>query len=178
MKWHTKATSTLKSTSGIPRQNSGITRFTNGQMASIGAIFTSTYRNKQLNPCQTHQPVVWGSTAGCLLVKGRWNHLKRTQALLDVNKAPETSHSQSSLENFQYQYMAESLVNVYSYGLMVKSVFCYCVHGRWLFSNPVTFVESSGTTEMFIIQQYFFLYNYTIILYRHSLRGGQRRQPP
>ena len=33
---------------------------------------------------------------------------------------------QSSLGNFQHQYVAELLVNVYSYRLMVKSVSCCC----------------------------------------------------
>ena len=46
--------------------------------------------------------------------------------------------SKNSLGNFQHQYLAELLVNMHSYHLMVKSVSCFCVHGRWLFSNPVT----------------------------------------
>ena len=36
-----------------------------------------------------------------------------------------------------HQYLPESLFNVYSYCSVVKSVSCCCVHGRWLFSNPV-----------------------------------------
>ena len=31
------------------------------------------------------------------------------------------------------------LANVYSYRVMVKSVSSYCVRGRWVLSNPVTF---------------------------------------
>ena len=36
-----------------------------------------------------------------------------------------------------HQYLPELLVNVYNYCSLVKSVSCCCVHGRWLFSNPV-----------------------------------------
>ena len=32
------------------------------------------------------------------------------------------------------------LASVYSYCVMVKSMTCCCVHGRWVISNPVTFV--------------------------------------
>ena len=39
-----------------------------------------------------------------------------------VWQASETSHSKSNPGNFQHQYLAELLVNVYSYCLMVKSV--------------------------------------------------------
>ena len=82
--------------------------------------------------------VIWWIIAGCLLVKGRWRHLKTTWTLVDVWKASETSHSKSSLGNFQYQYLVELLVNAYSYSLMVNSVSRCCVHGSWLYSNPVT----------------------------------------
>ena len=81
---------------------------------------------------------MWWITAGCLLAKGIWSHLKVTRALVDVWQASETSHSKSSQGNFQPQYWPELLVNVYSYRLMVKSVSCCCVCGRHLFSNPVT----------------------------------------
>ena len=45
----------------------------NSQMASIGAIFSSTctYHTIQLNHGQTHQSVVLWIIAGCLLVQGR-----------------------------------------------------------------------------------------------------------
>ena len=36
--------------------------------------------------------------------------------------------------------MPQLLVNVYNYRLMVKSVSCFCVRGRRLFSNPVTYL--------------------------------------
>ena len=87
---------------------------------------------------QTYQPVVWWITASCLLVKGRWTHLKAALGFVDVWQASETSHSKSSLDNVQHKYLPAFLVNVYSYHLMVKSVSCCCVCGSWLFSNPVT----------------------------------------
>ena len=81
---------------------------------------------------------MWWITAGCLLAKGIRSHLKATQALKDVWQASETSHSKSSLWNFQHQYLPELLVNVYGCRFMVNSVFCCCVCGSRLFSNPVT----------------------------------------
>ena len=41
---------------------------------------------------------------------------------MDILQASETSHSKSSLVNFQHQYLPELLVNVYSYRLMVLDV--------------------------------------------------------
>ena len=82
---------------------------------------------------------MWWITASCLLAKGTCSHLKVTWTLMDVWQASETSHSKSSLANFQHQYLAELLVNVYSYRSMVKSVSCCCARGRLLFSNPVTY---------------------------------------
>ena len=52
---------------------------------------------------------------------------------MEVWQASETSHSKNSLGNFQHQYQAELLVNVYSYHLIVKSVSCCCVCGSRLF---------------------------------------------
>ena len=49
---------------------------------------------------QTHQPVVWWITAGFLLAKGIYSHLKAAWALMDVWQASETSHSKSSPGNF------------------------------------------------------------------------------
>ena len=116
-------------------------------MTSIGAIFTSTYHTKQLNPWQTHQPVLWWITASCLFAKGVWSHLKATRALVDLWQASDRSHSKSSQDNFQPQYWPELLVNVYSYRLMVKSVFCCCVRGRRLFSNLVINVTRFAKTR-------------------------------
>ena len=49
-----------------------------------------------------------------VFVKGRWSHLKTTLALVDTRQASETRNNESSLGNFQHQYLAELLVNVYS----------------------------------------------------------------
>ena len=100
---------------------------------------------------QTHQSVVWGITASCLLVKGRWSHLKNTLVLVDFWQASEISHSKSSLGNFQHQCMSTLLVNVYSYRWMVKSV--SCVHRKQLFSNPLTYADDAlniATDKLFL----------------------------
>ena len=89
---------------------------------------------------QTHQPVMWWITADCLLATGICNHLKLTQALMDVWQASETNHSKSISGNFQHQYLPKLLINVYIYYLMVKSMSCCCVCVRQLFSNSVTYV--------------------------------------
>ena len=85
-------------------------------MGSIGAIFTSTYQHKAAKSMaklisQSYHKI----TAGCLLVKGRWSHLKTTRILVDVWEASETSHNKISLGNVQHQYLAELFVKVYSY---------------------------------------------------------------
>ena len=85
---------------------------------------------------------MWWTTASCLLVKGICSYLKATRTLVDVWQASETSHSKSSPGNFQHQYLAELLVNVYSYCLMVKSGSCCCVHGNRLLSNLVTYATN------------------------------------
>ena len=54
----------------------GYINIENSQLASIGAIFTSTYYTKQQIHGQTHHSVMWWITACCLLIKGRWSHLK------------------------------------------------------------------------------------------------------
>ena len=73
-----------------------------------------------------------------LLARSICSHLKVTRTLMDVWQASKTSHSKSSPGNFQHQYLAELLVNMCSYCLMVKSVSCCCVRGSRLFSNLVT----------------------------------------
>ena len=95
------------------------------QIASIGVIFTSTYHTKQLNP--------WPNSSASRVVN--YSRLSACQG----DMQPETSHSKSSPGNFQHQYLAELLVNMYSYRLMVKSVSCYCVRGSRLFSDLVTY---------------------------------------
>ena len=92
-------------------------------MASICAIFTSTYRTKQLNPWPNSSASHVANYSWLLLAKGMCSHLKVTWALMDIWQASETSHSKSSPGNFQHQYLPELLVNVYSYRLMVKVCF-------------------------------------------------------
>ena len=55
---------------------------------------------------------------------------------------------QATANNFQHQYLAKLLVNVYSYCLMVKKVSCCCVRGSRLFSNLVTFNGAEQLIEV------------------------------
>ena len=117
------------------------------QMASIGVIFTSTYHTKQLNP--------WPNSSASRVVN--YSRLSACQGdmqpfegdpytrgrLTSLRNKPQ----QSSPGNFQHQYLAELLVNMYSYHLMVKSVSCYCVRGSRLFSDLVTYVTPTFVTE-------------------------------
>ena len=113
-------------------------------MASIGAIFTSTYYTKQLNP--------WpNSSTSCVVNHSRVSACQREMesfegdpSIPDVQQALETSHRKISLGNFQHHYLTEWLVNVYSYHLMVKSVSCCCVCGSQLFLDSVTYKEVGG----------------------------------
>ena len=63
------------------------------------------------------------------LVKVRLSHYKSTKALVDAWQVSETSQSQNTLGNIQYQYLPELLVNIYSYHLIVleKCVLLLCV---------------------------------------------------
>ena len=101
----------------------------------FGAIFSSTYHTKQLNPWPSYLTTlcIMVYTASWLLVQGRWSHLKTAQAPMEVIQILGTSHSKSSQGNFQYWYLPQLLVNVYSYHacdgekcVMVKSE-CVCV---------------------------------------------------
>ena len=65
-----------------------------------------------------------------------------------------TSHSKSTLGNFQHQYLPELLVNMYNHHKMVKSVSCFCLHGScWFLMNPVTYkyacIHSAYITYMY-----------------------------
>ena len=101
------------------------------QMASIGVIFTSTYHTKQLNP--------WPNSSASRVVN--YSQLSACQGDMQpfegdpYTRGRLTSLSKSSPGNFQYQYQAELLANVYSHCLMVKSVSCCCVRGSQLFSD-------------------------------------------
>ena len=107
-------------------------------MASIGAIFTFPYHTKQLNP--------WPNlSASCVVNHSRLSacqgemtpfedDLNLCGCLICLRNKP---HKRSP-DNFQHQCLAKLVVNMYCYLLMVKSVSCYCVCGRQLFSNLVT----------------------------------------
>ena len=95
---------------------------------------------------------MWWIITDCLAlpVEGKWSHLKTSQALMDIWQDSETSHSKSSLGNYQHQYLSELLVNMYSYCLMVKSVsYCY-VHGSRLFLNPVTYFLDTSILQVYM----------------------------
>ena len=81
-------------------------------MASTGAIFTSTYHTKQLNP--------WPSTPASRVVN--YSRLSACQGDVAIWRPPEhswtsdteaseTSYSKNSPGNFQHRYLPELLVN-------------------------------------------------------------------
>ena len=62
----------------------------NSQTASIGVIFSwCSYHTKQLNPWTTLCSELY--PAACLLIQGRWNHLKTTRALMYLCQTSETA---------------------------------------------------------------------------------------
>ena len=109
------------------------------QIASIGVIFTSTYHTKQLNPwpnSSASRVVNYSQLSAC---QGDMQPFEGDPYTHGCLTSLRTSDSKSSLGNFQHQYLAELLVNVYSYCLMVKSVSCCCVRGSQLFSDLITY---------------------------------------
>ena len=127
-------------------------------MASIDAIFTSTYHTKQLNP--------WpNSSASCVVNYSQLSPCQGDMEPFEGNPNTRgrltslgTSHSKSSLGNSQHHYLAELLINVYSHRLMVKSVSCCCVCGSWLFSDPVTY------TELVTANMYLLYFSHSVII--------------
>ena len=111
----------------------------NSQITYIGAMFTSAYHKKQLRP--------WpNSSASHVLSYSWWSACQGDMEPFEGDlstrghlKGLRNKPQQKQPGQFQHQYLAELLVNVYSYCLMVKSVSCCCVRGRWHFSNPVTY---------------------------------------
>ena len=95
------------------------------QMASIGVVFTSTYHTKQLNPW----PNPWQNSSASHVVN--YSQLSACQGDMQPFEGdPYTLGRLKSLRNkpqqkhpgklSTHQYLAELLVNVYSYCLMVK----------------------------------------------------------
>ena len=110
-------------------------------MASIGVIFTSTYHTKQLNPwpnSSASRVVNYSQLSAC---QGDMQPFEGDPHTCGRLTSLRTSHSKSSPGNFQHQYLAELLVNMYGYCLMVKSVSCCCVRGSRLFSYLVTHID-------------------------------------
>ena len=110
------------------------------QMASIGAIFTST----------SHKAAKFMAK----LISQSYSELQPTVCLprdMQPFEGNPSTHGhltslrnesqQNSSGNFQHQYLPELLINIYNHHLMVKSVSCYCVRGSRLFSNPVTYID-------------------------------------
>ena len=67
--------------------------------------------------------------------KGYVDHTKNSQiAFIGGIPPPHIYHTkQLNPWPIQYQYLSELLVNVYNYHLMVKSMSCCCVCGKWLY---------------------------------------------
>ena len=56
--------------------------------------------------------------------------------------------------NFQYQYLSELLVNVYSYRSMMKVCpTAVCVHERWIFSDPAVTFEIVYILQKIIVYE-------------------------
>ena len=115
----------------------------NRQMASVGIIFSFIHHTKQLNP--------WlNSPARHVMI---YNQLSACPGKMEPFKDhPSTSGHLTSLRNTPQQkhhgklavaeQLPKLLVNVYRYGMMVKSLSCCYVHGSWLFSQ-IAFVYLS-----------------------------------
>ena len=115
----------------------------NSQMASIDAIFTSSYHTKQLNPSVN-------PSADCVV---NYNWLSACQGEMEplIQRPPKHSwmsykpQKQATVKVvwviFSINTWSELLVNVYGYCLMVKSISCCCVYGNQLFSNSVAFID-------------------------------------
>ena len=129
------------------------------QMASIGVIFTSTYNTKQSNP--------WPNSSASRVVN--YSQLSACQGDMQPFEGdPFTRGRLTSLRNKPQQkqpgqlsasILAELLVNLYGYCLMVKSVSCCCVRGSRLFSDLVTYVY----VYILYIHTYIYIYIYIYI---------------
>ena len=54
------------------------------------------------------------------------------------DKPQKQTTAKTAWATFSTKYLSELLVSLFSYCVMVKSVSCCCVCGRWIFSNTVT----------------------------------------
>ena len=93
--------------------------------------------------CHTKQLSLWPNSSAILWLIYSW--LSACQEEMEQFKDhPSTRghltslRNKSSLDKFQHQYLPQLLVIVYSYRLMVKSMSCCYVCGRWALSDSVT----------------------------------------
>ena len=103
------------------------------------AFISSSYHTKQQNP--------WPNSSASHVVNYNW--LSTCQEDMEPFEGdPNTHGHRTSLRNnpqqkqpgnFQHQYLAELLVNVYNYRWMVKIVPCCYVRGSQLISNSVQY---------------------------------------
>ena len=125
------------------------------RIASIGAIFTSTFHTKQLNP--------WpNSSASCVVNYSRLSACQGDMqpfegdpstcgrlASLRKNKPQQNQPGQLSASILQC-LNCKSMCTA-QYRLMVKSMSCCCVHGRRLFSNLVTNFTARQVNRIYAI---------------------------
>ena len=98
-----------------------------------------------------------------VVVEGYMSHTKNSQIAFISAIFTSIYHTkQLNPWPIQYQYLSELLVNVYSYCLMVKSVSCCCVCGKWLFSDPVTNTEKIRQLSSYVALYVDIFYNYLI----------------
>ena len=67
---------------------------------------------KQLHPCPTSPASCVVIYSSWLLERGRWSLSRITLALVNAWQDSETSHSKSSLGNFQHWYLLDMLVQL------------------------------------------------------------------
>ena len=105
---------------------------------------------------------MWRFIAGRLLVHWRWSHLKITPALVDVWQDSETSHSRSSLGNFQHWYLADMLAGVYSRGVPIIGSTDISATDRVIFTTSVigtTITQPADIKTPIIAHAKFILFN-------------------
>ena len=114
----------------------------NSQMVSIGAIFTSTYHRKQLNPRPNSSASVVVNYSQLSACQGDMEPLEGYQSTCGHLTSLKNQPQQKQPGQLSASYLPELLVDVYSYRLFVKSVSCCCVRGSWVFSDLVRYNNS------------------------------------
>ena len=109
------------------------------QMAFIGAIFTSTYHTKQLNPLINSSANYVVNYSWLFACQGEMEPFEDHSSIRRCLTSLKSKPQQKQPGQLQHQYLTELLVNMHSHCLIVKTVSCFCVRGRWLFSNLVTY---------------------------------------